>query len=89
MTGGRGPPKRQYTVLREAAMGSYPQSGAVFMSDHMYVLPGAGLGLGTPEGAASILSKLGRTGRGDSGVKRVRTMADKDEADELGKKFKF
>jgi hypothetical protein len=88
-TGGGGPPRQLYTVLREAAAGGYAQSGAVFASDHVYVLPGAGPGSGAPEGAASVLSKSVGTGGGDGGAKRARTMADEDEADELGKKFKF
>jgi hypothetical protein len=89
MTAG-GPPKQLYTVLREAAAGGYAQSGAVFASDHVYVLPGAGPGSGAPEGAASVLSKsAGAGGGGDGGAKRARTLADEDEADELGKKFKF
>ncbi len=76
-------------VLREVAAGGYAQSGAVFASDHVYILPGAGLGLGGSEGAASVLSKLVGTGGGDGGAKRARTMANEDEADKLGKKFKF
>jgi splicing factor 3B subunit 2 len=89
MTAG-GPPKQLYTVLREAAAGGYAQSGAVFASDHVYVLPGAGPGSGAREGAASVLSKsAGAGGGGDGRAKRARTLADEDEADELGKKFKF
>jgi hypothetical protein len=34
VTGGGGPPKQLYTVLRKAAAGGYAQSGAVFASDH-------------------------------------------------------
>jgi hypothetical protein len=44
---------------------------------------------GAPEGATSVLSKLVGTGRGDGRVKRARTMANEDEADELGKKSSF
>ncbi|KAL3809899.1 hypothetical protein ACHAXA_008551 [Cyclostephanos tholiformis] len=82
-----GPPKQLYTVLREAAVEG--DRNAVFASDHVYVLPGAGPGSGVPEGAASVLSKSVGTG-GEGGVnKRARSAADDDEADELGKKFKF
>jgi hypothetical protein len=50
------------------------------------VLPGAGPGSGVPEGAASVLSKAQPDG---NGKKRARPKDDEDEADELGKKFKF
>ncbi len=39
-----GPPKQLFTVLREAAADGDAQLTAVFASDHVYVLPGAGPG---------------------------------------------
>jgi len=81
-----GPPKQLYSVLRQAAIEG--DATAVFASDHVYVLPGAGPGSGLPDGAASVLSKSVGAGDG-AGTKRTRTTTDEDEADELGKKFKF
>jgi splicing factor 3B subunit 2 len=78
-------PKQLYTVLQQTAVDK-GDSNAVFASDHAYVLPGAGPGSGVPEGAASVLSKAGPAG---DGKKRTRPKDDEDEADELGKKFKF
>jgi len=78
-------PKQLYTVLQQTAVDK-GDSKAVFASDHAYVLPGAGPGSGVPEGAASVLSKAGPAG---DGKKRARPKDDEDEADELGKKFKF
>ena len=78
-------PKQLYTVLQQTAVDK-GDSNAVFASDHAYVLPGAGPGSGVPEGAASVLSKAGPAG---DGKKRARPKDDEDEADELGKKFKF
>ena len=78
-------PKQLYTVLHQTAVDK-GDSNAVFASDHAYVLPGAGPGSGVPEGAASVLSKAGPAG---DGKKRARPKDDEDEADELGKKFKF
>ena len=78
-------PKQLYTVLQQTAVDK-GDSNAVFASDHAYVLPGAGPGSGVPEGAASVLSKAAPAG--DS-KKRARPKDDEDEADELGKKFKF
>jgi splicing factor 3B subunit 2 len=79
-----GPPKQLYSVLRQTAVEG--DDKAVFASDHVYVLPGAGPGSGVPDGAASVLSKSVGDG---AGTKRTRTRTDEDEADELGKKFKF
>ncbi|KAL7452873.1 hypothetical protein ACHAWC_004585 [Mediolabrus comicus] len=78
-------PKQLYTVLQQTAVDK-GDSKAVFASDHAYVLPGAGPGSGVPEGAASVLSKAQPDG---NGKKRARPKDDEDEADELGKKFKF
>lgn len=78
-------PKQLYTVLQQTAVDK-GDSNAVFASDHAYVLPGAGPGSGVPEGAASVLSKAVPAG---DGKKRARPKDDEDEADELGKKFKF
>ena len=78
-------PKQLYTVLQQTAVDK-GESNAVFASDHAYVLPGAGPGSGVPEGAASVLSKAVPSG---DGKKRARPKDDEDEADELGKKFKF
>jgi splicing factor 3B subunit 2 len=77
-------PKQLYTVLQQTAVDK--DSSAVFASDHAYVLPGAGPGSGVPEGAASVLTKAQPSG---DGKKRARPKDDEDEADELGKKFKF
>ena len=80
-----GPPKQLYTVLQQTAADKNSQATSVFASDHAYILPGAGPGSGMPEGAASVLSKS----VGD-GTKRARSKRDdEEEADELGKKFKF
>ena len=79
-----GPPKQLYSVLRQTTVEG--DAKAVFASDHVYVLPGAGPGSGVPDGAASVLSKSVGDG---AGTKRTRTRTDEDEADELGKKFKF
>jgi splicing factor 3B subunit 2 len=93
-----GPPKQLYTILQQTSADKDAQQTSVFASDHVYVLPGGGASAGQPlgsaaipEGAASVLSKS--VGTGVAGVagakKRARTQAEDDEADELGKKFKF
>ncbi|KAL9189693.1 hypothetical protein ACHAXT_009368 [Thalassiosira profunda] len=78
-------PKQLYTVLQETAADKDAQQTSVFASDHAYVLPGAGPGSGVPEGAASVLSKT----VGDGGARKRVEKDDEEEADELGKKFKF
>ncbi|KAL7536764.1 hypothetical protein ACHAXR_007382 [Thalassiosira sp. AJA248-18] len=83
---GEGPPKQLYTVLQQTTADKDAQATSVFASDHAYVLPGAGPGSGVPEGAASVLSKS----VADGGKRANRLKKDEeDEADELGKKFKF
>ena len=91
------PPKQLYTILQQTSADKDAQQTSVFASDHVYVLPGGGAGASDaiPEGAASVLSKSVGTGGGGAGgelggaKKRARTQAEDDEADELGKKFKF
>lgn len=79
-------PKQLYTVLQQTTADKDAQHTSVFASDHAYVLPGAGPGSGMPEGAASVLSK---SVGGDAG-RKVRSKKDEeDEAEEMGKKFKF
>jgi len=81
-------PKQLYTVLRETAANKDEQTTSVFASDHAYVLPGAGPGSDAPEGMASVLSKS--VGAGDGAHRGGKKKKDEeDEADELGKKFKF
>ncbi|KAL7528593.1 hypothetical protein ACHAWF_002615 [Thalassiosira exigua] len=83
-----GPPKQLYTVLQQTA--AEGDNKAVFASDHAYVLPGAGPGSGMPEGAASVLSKATSAGGTIAGGRGARKQQDEeDEAEELGKKFKF
>ncbi|KAL7430233.1 hypothetical protein ACHAXH_004518 [Discostella pseudostelligera] len=88
-----GPPKQLYTILQQASADKDAQQAAVFASDHVYVLPGGasvGGSAAIPEGAASVLSKsVGMAGGEAGSKKRARTQAEDDEADELGKKFKF
>lgn len=88
-----GPPKQLYTILQQASADKDSQQAAVFASDHVYVLPGgasAGGSAAIPEGAASVLSKsVGMVGGEAGSKKRARTQAEDDEADDLGKKFKF
>jgi splicing factor 3B subunit 2 len=87
-----GPPRQLYTILQQTSADKDTQQTSVFASDHVYVLPGGGAPTGQPlEGAASVLSKsVGTGGVGEAGAKkRARTQAEDDEADELGKKFKF
>ena len=79
-------PKQLYTVLQQTTANKDAQATSVFASDHAYVLPGAGPGSGMPEGAASVLSKS--VAGGDARKARLKK-DDEDEADELGKKFKF
>ncbi|EED88970.1 hypothetical protein THAPSDRAFT_269780 [Thalassiosira pseudonana CCMP1335] len=76
-------PKQLYTILQQTTADKDSQQTSVFASDHAYVLPGAAPGTG-PEGMASVLSKA----VGD-GAKRKRAKDDDEDADELGKKFKF
>ena len=81
-----GPPRQLYTVLQETDAGR--DDGAVFSSDHAYVLPG-GAGGTVPDGAASVLSK---SVAGDGGARRAGKKGkddDDDGADDLGRKFKF
>jgi hypothetical protein len=78
MIGGGGPPKQLYRVLRRR-----PRAATCRAARSSHPTTAA------PEGAASILSKSAGTGVGGGGAMRARTMADKDEADKLGKKFKF
>ena len=84
---GEAPPKQLYTVLQQTTADKDAQQTSVFASDHAYVLPGAGPGSGMPEGAASVLSKS--VGGEGGAKKRARAKDDEDEAEELGKKFKF
>jgi splicing factor 3B subunit 2 len=72
--------KQLYTVLHQTSADKEKQSGAVFVSDVKYVVPGTDV----PEGAESVLSKAPLTDVG----KRKRGELD-DEDDDLGKKFKF
>ena len=79
-------PKPLYTVLKQTDANNENQVGAVFKSDIAYVLPGSGNDT-TVEGAESVLSKavIDDTGK----RKRPNTADDDEEADALGKKFKF
>mmetsp|Transcript_24233 Transcript_24233/g.50777 ORF Transcript_24233/g.50777 Transcript_24233/m.50777 type:complete len:616 (+) Transcript_24233:69-1916(+) len=80
-------PKQLYTVLQQTTANKDAQRTSVFASDHAYVLPGAGPGSGMPEGAASVLSK---SVMGDRGARKARPKKDdEEEAEELGRKFKF
>jgi len=79
-------PKSLYTVLDQTAADREKQAGAVFASNVAYVLPGSGSSALPDDGAQSILSKAPM----DETGKRKRSKTDDDEdADELGKKFKF
>ena len=51
-----GPPKQLYSVLRHASVEG--NAMAVFASNHVYVLPGAGPGLGVLDGLASDLGEV-------------------------------
>lgn len=87
-----GPPKQLYTVLHQTAADEDTRVKSVFASDHAYVLPGAGLvpGPNVPEGAESVLSKKTVSGDGAKRSKNRQTPHDDDdEAEELGKTFKF
>ncbi|KAL3805817.1 hypothetical protein HJC23_007778 [Cyclotella cryptica] len=77
-------PRQLYTVLQQTSVDKDAQATSVFASDHAYVLPGAGPGSNLPEGMGSVLSKA----VGD-GAKRARKNDDDEDADDLGKKFKF
>jgi len=73
-------PKALYTVLEATKADSDKQASAVFASDVAYVMP--------PEGAESVLSKVGV---GDLGREETmkRKRGDDDGASDLDKKFKF
>jgi hypothetical protein len=82
------PQKQLYQVLQQTAVDADSQATSVFASDHAYVLPGAGPGSNVPEGMGSVLSKS--VGGGDAASKaRKRKNEEEDNADDLGKKFKF
>merc|ERR1712071_240441 len=80
------PPKQLYTVLEQTSANKEKQAGAVFTSDVAYVLPGSNNNVSI-EGAESVLSKAIVD---DSGKrKRAPNKDEEEEADNLGKKFKF
>jgi len=79
-------PQTLYTVLPQTAADQASQATSVFASDHAYVLPGAGPGSDLSEGMGSVLSKT----VGDATKTRKRKNdEDHEDADDLGKKFKF
>jgi splicing factor 3B subunit 2 len=81
------PKKQLYQVLQETAADADSQVTSVFASDHAYVLPGAGPGSNVPEGMGSVLSK---SVGGDAAAGKARKRKNEEEdADDLGKKFKF
>ena len=53
-----GPPKQLYLVLRHASVEVEGDAMAVFASNHVYVVSGAGPGLGVPDGVASDLGEV-------------------------------
>eukprot|EP00956_Cyclotella_meneghiniana_P034661 scaffold107230_cov69-Cyclotella_meneghiniana.AAC.4 len=78
-------PQQLYQVLQQTSADKDAQATSVFASDHAYVLPGAGPGSDLPEGMGSVLSKA----VGDASKTRKRKNEDEEDADDLGKKFKF
>lgn len=85
-----GPPKQLYTVLQQTAADKDAQQTSVFASDHAYILPGAAPGTGM-EGMASVLSKANVGGDGPLGRagKSKSQRDEEEEAEDLGKNFKF
>jgi len=86
--------KALYTVLSTAAA---RQEGAMFSSDHVYVMPGAAGQMVAPAGAESMLSKGGTesvltksgvTAGEDAAVGKKRKELDEEE-EAMTKKFKF
>jgi len=85
-------PKQLYQVVEQKAADGDTQAGAVFKSDVAYVVPGsagaaAAPGGLVPEGAESVLSKAPMDSK--TGKRKHDRLDDEEDADDLGKKFKF